>query len=305
MKITIAGGTGFIGTSLVDELMKCHELCVISRDKNKARKLFPKVKVIDWEINGLRNELNKTDLVINLVGKSIGDNRWSKQVKQQIINSRVEPAKILCDIISEIDEQSRPRLFNASAIGVYGIQPEVQLQKDTIYTEDSPIPREPKDFLSEVGMRWESIIDQYKTLNAVKLRFGVVLSPKGGMLKKVLLPYKIGLGGRIGSGNQPFSWIAIEDLIGAISYLIDHPEIAGAINLVAPEVVSQMDFAKTLAIRLKRPSFVPMPSIMVKCLFGQMGKELLLGGQSVRTKRLDEYNFQFKTLASAIEHWAF
>lgn len=303
MKILIAGGTGLIGSAIIDALSKAHDISVITRDKNKAHKLFPNIDVVDWQDIELKKKLERSDLVINLVGKSIGDNRWSSQVKKEIIESRVKTTKQLCELINQLDEKDRSRLFNASAIGVYGLQDSIEQQNSISYDEDFINPDPAHDFVSTVCTQLEAVLDDYKNLNIVKLRFAVVLSPKGGMLKKVLLPYKFGLGGKVGTGRQPFSWIAIEDVVGIISYLIDHPEINGSVNLVAPEVVSQTEFSKAFAKKLRRPDFMPMPSFIVKMLFGQMGHELLLSGQRVKSKRLAGYDFKFPTLASAMNHW--
>lgn len=304
MNILIAGGTGLIGSSLIDSLHKAHHITVITRDVARARKTVKQAHLIDWNKNTLKNTLKETDLVINLCGQSIGDSRWSTKTKKAIIDSRVNPTALLCALIHELDESHRPRLFNASAIGIYGLQKTLKLQNEIVYDETSALPKPPQDFLSEVGQAWEAVLDNYPTLDIVRLRFAVVLSPIGGMLKKVLLPFKLGLGGRIGSGAQPFSWIAIEDVVGIIKYLINHKDITGPINLVAPDVISQHDFASQLAKRLKRPALIPMPSVMVRLLFGEMGQTLLLSGQSVSSQRLKEYPFKFKTLNKALPHWA-
>ncbi|MBT4836476.1 MAG: TIGR01777 family protein [Methylococcales bacterium] len=305
MNILVAGGTGLIGSSLITSLSAEHKITVLTRNKKKAKHRFQSLDAIEWNSDNLKEVLNNQDLVINLVGENIGNQRWSQAVKKEIIMSRVKPAQRLCSLINELNKADRPRLFNASAIGVYGLQKTLQLQRHVFYDETSSISDKPKDFLSEVGLKWESALDQYTDLNLVKLRFAVVLTPKGGMLNKVLLPFKLGLGGKIGSGQQPFSWVAIEDVIGIIHHLIKHPEIQGPINLVAPQIVSQHQFAKQLAKRLHRPALMPMPSFVVKALFGQMGHELLLSGQSVQSKKLDDYEFKFRTLESALKHWQF
>lgn len=305
MNILVAGGTGLIGSFLISSLRAEHKITVLTRNKKKSKHKFKSLDAVEWDSKNLNDILKNQDLVINLVGENIGNQRWSQAVKKAIIMSRVKPAQRLCSLINELDEARRPRLFNASAIGVYGLQQTPELQQAMCYDETSSISNNPKDFLSEAGLKWESALDQYTDLNHVKLRFAVVLTPKGGMLKKVLLPFKLGLGGKIGSGQQPFSWIAIDDVIGIIHHLIKHPEIQGPINLVAPQIVSQQQFAKQLAKRLHRPALIPMPSFVVKALFGQMGHELLLSGQSVQSKKLAHYEFKFKTLASALKHWQF
>jgi len=195
--------------------------------------------------------------------------------------------------------------MNASAIGIYGIQTTLEQQQQVTYTEESLIPEPSNDFLSYVGCQWEERLDKAKELSIVKLRFGVVLSPKGGMLAKLLPAFKLGLGGRIGSGSQPISWIAIDDVIGVIAYLMEREELTGAFNLVAPQVLSQYEFARTLAKKLKRPCIFSMPAWVVKLLFGQMGEELLLSGQRVASTRLNDYSFTYPCLKKALAAWYF
>jgi len=193
--------------------------------------------------------------------------------------------------------------MNASAIGIYGIQPTLTQQQQVTYTEESPIPEPATDFLSYVGCQWEERLDKAKELSIIKLRFGVVLSPKGGMLAKLITPFKLGLGGPIGSGVQPISWIAIDDVIAIIDYLMAREELSGAFNLVAPQILSQKEFAKILANSLNRPCALPMPALAVKLLFGQMGEELLLNGQSVISTRLADFNFTYPSLEKAFAAW--
>lgn len=301
MNLLIAGGTGFIGQHLVNHLKDKHALTILTRNIQKSTALFPEVNAIDWRLPILKKQLGTMDAVINLVGENIGEKRWTKKVKAKIIDSRVQSTLTLCQLIAELPPKQRPRLLNASAIGIYGLQPSLQKQKTHSYDEDSPLPTPPSDFLSEVGQAWESPLkEEEKNINALRLRFGVVLHPKKGMLKKLHLPFQLGLGGPIGSGEQPFSWIALTDLVSIIDYFLGHAELTGAVNLVAPEIVTQKVFATTLAASLNRPCFIPMPAFVVKALFGQMGEELLLQGQSVKSRRLKDFPFQYPTLEKAL-----
>ncbi len=296
MKLLIAGGTGFVGQALVNELKNIHQITVLSRNSNKSLKLFSNIATAEWNDENLKNIVEDVDVVINLVGENIGSKRWSNSVKSAIISSRIKATSQLCNIIESINKENRPRLFNASAIGIYGLQSNIEMQQSYIYTEDSNLPSPPTDFLSEVGQQWESPLNKSKNIDIVKLRFAVILDHSGGMLKKVHLPFKLGLGGRIGSGKQPFSWIALKDVVGIISYLLDTPQLNGTFNLVAPQVVSQKEFAILFAKHLKRPAIMPMPSCLVKLLFGQMGDELLLRGQNVSSVKLTDYKFKCSTL---------
>ena len=302
MKLLIAGGTGFIGQHAIKHLQKNHEITVLTRNIKKATALLPKIKAISWQDNTLKSMMGTMDVVINLVGESIGEKRWSQSVKETILTSRTRTTAMLCALITELPKQDRPRLLNASAIGVYGLQPDITSQNNHIYEESSALPNPPSDFLSEVGQAWEKPLMEACELDVATMRFGVVLHPSGGMLKKVSLPFKLGFGGRIGSGKQPFSWIALDDVVALITYLLDNPEQTGIFNFVAPEVITQQVFAQTFAAFLNRPCFMPMPAFVVKLLFGQMGNELLLQGQNVRSERLKDFPFKYPSLAKALSH---
>ncbi len=302
MKLLIAGGTGFIGQHAIHHLQKNHQITVLTRDVKKAKALLPKINAISWQDNTLKSVMGNMDAVINLVGENIGEKRWSQSVKETILNSRSHTTAMLCSLIIELTKHDRPRLLNASAIGVYGLQPDITSQNNHTYEENSALPNPPSDFLSEVGQAWEKPLMEASELDVVIMRFGVVLHSSGGMLKKVSLPFKLGFGGRIGSGEQPFSWIALDDVVALIANLLDNPEQTGVFNFVAPEVVTQQVFARTFAAFLNRPCFIPMPAFIVKLLFGQMGNELLLQGQSVRTERLKDFPFKYPSLEKALSH---
>lgn len=301
--ILIAGGTGFIGQSFIKRYQQQFSFTNITRDVKKAQKQLPNISSIAWsDQQSLKKAVMKADVVLNLVGENIGNKRWTEKQKQKIIDSRVKSSQTLVDLLLEVRPQVR--LLNASAIGIYGLLPTLEAQQQTVFYEDTELPDVAKDFLSTVGLAWEAPLNNglKQGLSIVKLRFGVVLAANGGMLKKLLLPFKLGLGGRVGSGLQPLSWIAMTDLLQIIKLAIDSPEYHPVINLVAPEVISQADFAKTLAGILKRPLLGPLPTIVVKALFGQMGQELLLSGQSVGSKVLENLNYEFSypTLKQAL-----
>ncbi|MDF1756840.1 MAG: TIGR01777 family oxidoreductase [Legionellaceae bacterium] len=303
MKLLILGGTGFIGNALINFLKDTNTITVVTRDTNKAKNILPGILAINWEHDGLIKALTDCEVVINLVGENIGEKRWSSARREKIIKSRTQTTQKICDICMSLPKESRPRIFNASAIGLYGLSPDKNNQMSCIYDENSLPPKKSTDFLSHVGKAWEDPLNKNQDLDIVRLRFAVVLNPEGGMIKKITLPFKLGLGGPIGSGNQPFSWIALEDLIEIINYLLIHPELSGPFNLVAPQVVTQKQFAQSFAKYLKRPCFIPMPSLVVKMLFGQMGDELLLQGQNVTSIKLGSELFKYSSLEKLFLKW--
>lgn len=304
-KIVVAGGTGFIGQHFIKMFKDEYQYTIITRSKKSLAKKMSQVKVVEWQDKvELRQAITEADVVLNFVGENIGAQRWSKQQKQLILRSRVQATQTISDLMLQYNPTAR--LLNASAIGIYGLQKSLSKQRQHVYSEDSPLPDVGQDFLSEVGLAWEqplNVADNHG-LKVVKLRFGVVLAKDGGMLKKLLLPFKLGLGGRVGSGEQPISWIGISDVISIINLLIQEKQFRGAINIVAPEVVSQKQFSATLAKVLHRPMLCPLPSAVVKWLFGQMGQELLLSGQSVISNVLPtlNYKFEFPNLESLLRH---
>ncbi len=296
MKILIAGATGMVGKALVEALKKDHSLLLLGRSIEKMKGFFPHAKAIDWKtFESLDRPLEGIDLIINLSGENIGEKRWTPRQKRLIVSSRVNATLVLAKACAK--HKTHPvRLLNASAIGVYG--------KQQNSDEYSPLPNPPQDFLSEVGAEWEKALAPAENagVSVVKMRFGVVLSPTGGALAKMLPAFKWGLGGRIGSGTQPFSWISLSDLVRAIEWLISHPEVTGPINLVAPGVLTQENFARVLGEVLHRPTLMVLPDWLVKLQFGQMGEELLLNGTAVKSRVLSEKGFRFlyPTLAEAL-----
>lgn len=296
MNIIVAGATGLIGRSLVPVLLKRgHAVTVIGRNIDKIRAAFSDaVNAVAWgKIDSLSPDA--FDVVINLAGENIADSRWSDQAKSLIKNSRIEAtSRIVSWCLNS--KNKKIHLYNASAIGIYGLQEAINGLPRAI-TESDPVPSENPDcFLREVGEAWEkaAVPAVEAGILVTWMRFGVVLKKNEGILGKLALPFSLGLGSILGTGRQAFSWIHIDDLIQAILFLISNPEMTGPINIVSPRTVSQMEFAKTLATVLKRPIFLKMPRSLIKLLFGQMGEELLLGGQNIYPERLLKSGFQFK-----------
>jgi uncharacterized protein (TIGR01777 family) len=293
--ILVAGGTGFIGQAFIKHRLELGDkIIVLGRNQQKIEKIFTdKVQSLIWsELNA--DCLANCDLVLNLAGANIADKRWSSHRKQAILSSRIDATSTLAQLCATLKADA-PRLFNASAIGIYGLQQTAE-QLPPAFTETTPINRDHyPDFLSGVAQQWEQATQAAKdaTVSVINLRFAVVLDASGGMLKKLLPFYKLGLGQIIGSGKQAFSWISLADVIQSLDFLIEHPEITGPINIVAPQAATQQAFAKILAKALHRPCFLRMPASLAKLLFGQMGEELLLNGQNVYPKNLFELNYPF------------
>lgn len=306
MRIIIAGGSGFIGRMLVPALMDSgNDITVIGRNKNKLCSVFPQqVHNVEW--NNLSSlDAKNYDAIINLTGANIAEKRWSNQVKNDIISSRVNSVLSLIEWCKQ-SSGAMPHLYNASAVGYYGLQSNMP-KNGLPYTEDSHFKNAADDsFSCRIVNEWEAAARQAENskIPLTLMRFGVVLHRGEGMLKQLEFPAKYGLSAVLGTGSQPISWISSDDLINAIQFLLTHPEMTGVVNLVAPEVVTQQRFNKCLASVMNRPTFLYMPAWLVRGLFGQMGQELLLSGQSVSPHRLSSHQFQFKypTLDEALKH---
>ncbi|MCW5590278.1 MAG: TIGR01777 family oxidoreductase [Legionellales bacterium] len=307
MKLLIAGGSGFIGRHLTRALLRDHhDITILGRNREKIQHMFPtEVTAIEWsELS--QHDPNTFDAVINLVGENIGKSRWTKTVKHTIQHSRVQATQTLLTWCQTLTQPLK--FYNASAIGIYGLNH----SKQTIQQVDEETPiywGQPTDFLSTVAQAWEQAAvpsPAHPHLDIVLLRFAPVLHASDGALAKMLPLFQLGLGGKIGDGQQPFSWIHLHDAIASVQFLLNHPEITGAINICAPAWVTQQQFAKTLAHVLHRPAIIPTPAWILKLMFGQMAEELILSGQAVYPKRLLQYQFQFKypELAQALQHRA-
>ncbi|MDR3477168.1 MAG: TIGR01777 family oxidoreductase [Gammaproteobacteria bacterium] len=305
MHKVIAGATGLIGKQLVNHWLKqSNRVSVIGRQKEKIVNTFGnRVNALEWQelTPGIFEDV---DLVVNLAGASIGEKLWSSARKEVILKSRLDATQHLVSLLVPLGAAA-PALFNASAIGVYGLQAEATEGLPTPFDEKTPIDwNAAPDFLSEVAREWEKATLPAVTsgIRVVNLRFGVVLAKDEGALPQIARPFYFGMGGPIGSGCQPMSWVALTDVIGAIDFLSEKPEISGPVNVVAPQAVTQKAFAKALGRALHRPSFFPMPGFLFKLILGQMADELLLRGQNVYPRRLLDvgFHFSYPDLASAL-----
>jgi uncharacterized protein (TIGR01777 family) len=290
MKVIIIGGTGFIGTAVVHELNSGgHQTIIVTRSAESARqKGTASAEILEWDAKSpevLTPALESCDGVVNLAGQSVAV-RWTPAVKETLVRSRVDTTRAVVEAIRKA--QKKPAVYlQASAIGFYGYRTTEEL-------DESGAPG--NDFLADLCRQWESASAELKLLGLrrVIVRIGVVLSPKGGALSRMLLPFKLGLGGPIGSGRQPFSWISLEDAAGAIRFLLENDKAEGVFNLTAPTPVTNAEFARALGRALKRPAFLPTPAFILKILFGEMAEVMLLHGQRVIPKRLIELGYAFR-----------
>lgn len=284
MRIFITGATGLVGSALVRMWQSEHQLVVLSRSVAKVQQQFGQgIQAVD----SLEHvDLNQIDMVINLAGEPIANKRWSASQKDRICQSRWQLTE---QLVARIQQAATPphTLINASAIGFYGRQSAQAI--DESYQSYYP------EFSHDICARWENLANraQSEHTRVCILRIGIVLAEKGGALKKMLPPFKLGLGGVIGNGEQYMSWIHIADLVGIFQYLLQNQSAKGIFNATAPMAVSNKQWTKVLAQRLNKPALLPMPAFLVKLLFGEMS-DLLLFGQNVYPKRLLDHGFQFK-----------
>lgn len=286
MKLAITGASGLIGQAIVNDFRtKGHEVTELVR----GNQWDPEQYRIDDSI------LTDIDVVINLAGENIVG-RWNDKKKKEILESRIKATKTIVDGVKKAKNPPKI-LFNASAIGYYGCRGEEVLNEESIAGNN---------FLSEVCQKWEEAALQLTGTHTrvVLLRFGIVLSGKGGALAKMKTPFNFGLGGILGDGKQYMSWISIEDVPGVISFLIENGQITGPVNVVTAEPVTNYEFTKTLANVLKRPAILPVPAFAARWLFGEVADEMLLCSTRVQPSVLtkNEYNFRYPELHQAIVH---
>jgi uncharacterized protein (TIGR01777 family) len=241
------------------------------------------------------NAVSGFDAVIHLAGESIVG-RWTDDKKRKIRDSRVLGTENLAQALAQAKE--KPQVFIcSSAIGYYGSRGD-----EILHEESAP----GEGFLPDVCREWEEATQAAADagIRTVQIRTGVVLSPKGGALGKMMTPFKLGLGGRIGDGRQWMSWIDVQDMLGAIHHILKSDLLRGPVNMVAPKPVTNEEFTKTLASVLSRPAIFPVPAFVVKLAFGEMGETVLLGSQRVEPTRLvtSGYPFRFSTLRASLEN---
>ena len=292
MKVVVTGASGLIGSALVDVLQARGD------EVTRLVRRSPMTGEARWDPDAGQVEtaaLEGQDAVVHLAGVGIGDHRWTEDHKRAVLDSRVKGTTLLAETLAGLTD--KPKVWaSASAVGFYG------LRGDEVLTEDAEPGR---GFLTEVCEQWEAATAPAEDagVRVVHFRTGIVLSPAGGALKQMLLPFKLGLGGRIGNGRQWWSWIAIEDEVAAIVHLIDGSKERGAFNLTAPNPVTNEEFTRTLNRVLRRPTLLPTPTFALRALFGgEAVDEMFLGGQRVVPARLqaDGYVFRHPALEGAL-----
>jgi hypothetical protein len=294
MKVLVTGASGFIGTALVSALRQSgHEAIALVR-----RTPRPGAAEIQWDPGGAIDgtKFSGADAVVHLAGESVASGRWNEQRKARILNSRVQGTQTIAASIARANP--RPRvLVTASANGIYGDT------GDKVVTEAEPAGT---TFLAEVGRQWEQATRAASDagIRTVMLRIGIVLSAQGGALARMLPPFRVGVGGRIGDGRQWMAWITVDDLIALFLHALKTESVRGAVNAVAPNPVTNADFTRALGAVLKRPTLFPVPAYVVRTVFGQMGEELLLSSNRAVPKAVLASGFQFRypEIRGALEH---
>ncbi len=299
MKILITGATGFIGSKLTKKLVESgYEVNVLTRDANKAKAIFPdqRVNAFEWHDNLTSPPaaaVEGINGVINLMGENIGGKRWTADQKRKLRESRVDATKNLVALIER--ERSAPLDFfiSASAVGIYPVNLPGTLNEDS---------SEGHTYLARLCHDWEHALDHLtKTKRKIFIRTSVVLGENGGALQKMLPPFKMGLGGPIGDGNQMMSWIHLDDIVALYMKAATDESMNGIYNACSPHPVCNFDFTKALGEALNRPTFIPVPTLPLKLAFGEMST-VILDSQAVVSKRLEEAGFEFKypTIDSAL-----
>ncbi len=288
MKILITGSTGLVGTALVRQLAHDgHTVLRLVRPGSTSAPNVPGAFDVAWnpETGALDGAAVGADAVVNLAGASIADGRWTPQRKQLLRASRVQTTDNLVHALARM--AARPRvLVSASAIGYYGNR------GDEVLTEDSPAGT---DFLSDLAREWEGSARKAEALGirVVLTRFGIILDSHGGALPKMLPPFRIGLGGRLGSGQQWMSWITLKDTVAALLLALQDGTVRGPVNFVAPHPVRNSEFTADLAQALHRPAILPAPKFALRLALGEMADALLFSSQRVTPDRLQKLGFTF------------
>lgn len=288
--IAITGASGFIGHALVPALREAgHTVRTIGRGSGSD---------IQWNpgTGALRpTDLDGIDAVVHLAGASVSD-RWTPAHKREILESRERGTKLIASAIATMPRKPRV-LVSASAIGIYGSR------GDEWLTEESATGT---DFLANVGRAWESNADAARDagIRVVHPRIGIVLSPAGGALAKMLPAFRMGAGGPMGTGHQWMSWIALDDLVGALQFAIDSESLTGPVNTVAPSPVTNADFGSALGDALHRSAILPVPAFALKLMFGEMAEATVLASQRVRAAKLvtSGFVFRYPELPGALRH---
>lgn len=296
MRVLITGGSGFVGQRLCQQLIEQgHEVQVVSRHPHKVRQRLP--SGCDIRDSAQAFIQSPPDAMINLAGEPIAAKRWSDEQKAKLINSRKAATQQLVALCEQLQANGQPLpkvMVSGSAMGYYGDQGNREVSEDTAPNEE---------FAHRLCQQWEAAAQPIEALGVrlAIVRIGLVLETGGGSLQKMLPPFKLGLGGRFGSGEQFMPWIHRDDLVAALLFLVHQNNLSGAFNASAPHPVTNAVFTKTLAKQLNRPAIFPVPAFVLKAGFGEMSR-LLLTGADMRPERLEAagFTFQHPTLGKAL-----
>src|SRR5216684_1383954 len=288
MKILVTGSSGLVGTALVNALGRDgHMVCRLMRPESAANKEVKDGFNVAW--NPATGELGGAgvgpDAVVNLAGASIADGRWTAERKAVLRASRIDTTRAIVEALAKMNV--RPSvLVSASATGIYGSR------GDELLTEES---KAGTDFLAELAREWEAEALKAEALGirVVLARFGIILAREGGALAKMLLPFKLGAGGRLGSGQQWMSWVTLEDVVGALRLAVENNSARGTINVVSPQPVQNAEFTKILAKAIHRPALFPAPAFALRFALGEMADALLLSSQRVAPQVLEKLGHRF------------
>jgi uncharacterized protein len=284
MRVLISGASGLVGRALTHVLAaEGHEpVALVRRAPHPGEVQWNPAEPLDPE------NLAGCDAVVHLAGKNVAG-RWTERFKQEVRDSRVQGTRTLAIAVAEAYRRNgRPStLISASAIGYYGNR------GDELLTEESSPGQ---GFLADVSQQWEAatVPAREASVRVVNLRIGVVLAREGGALPAMLLPFRLGLGGRIGSGQQYWSWISLEDVVGVILFALQGDSLRGPVNVVSPEPACNADFVRALGEELHRPTILPLPAVAVRTLFGEMGDAALLGSARVEPAKLKLAGYPFR-----------
>ncbi len=288
LRILISGSHGLIGSALEKKLTAAgHTVLRLVRPDSQGDR---QSEDISWEPSQGRlapAEMAGVDLVIHLAGANIAGKRWSTSYRRAIKSSRIDSTTLLSRCLARLPHPPR-LLLCASATGFYGPRPPEEV------VDEHSVPGD--GFLADVCRQWEASAQPARDagIRVVHLRFGMVLSPHGGALVRMLPVFRLGLGGRLGSGRQMMSWVAVEEIPPIVHHLIQHEEIEGPVNVTSPHPVTNREFTRILASTLSRPAFLPVPAFVIRWVFGQMGEELLLSGVRAIPAKLTETGYAFR-----------
>lgn len=296
MRIAICGGTGFIGQALTSRWQRDgHDVIIVTRSKPDTpthHEQAGQVSYLTWDqMESEPEQFEQLDALVNLAGSSLSQ-RWTSEGKKRILKSREQTVSAIAELMHRLKHKPSV-IIQASAMAIYGTS------ESETFVEDSPTTV--MDFPSEVVQLWEQAADHVQVNRLIKLRISVVLGDQGGALPKMLLPYKIGVGGKIGSGKQWLSWIHINDMVSLIDYCIRHEDISGIVNAASPNPVTNDEFGRSIAKVYGRPHWLPLPAFMLQAILGEMSLILLKGQRILPAKALRHgFEFQYPDVTEAL-----